>query len=204
MENPNKSRTFLRGIRPRRKVRDKAELKARLLVLLKQDAFKEGKFILSSGRESNFYLDGRIITMTPEGAYLIAAIILEMIKDDALDGFGGPTLGADPIVGAVACLSHIQGKPLKTFIVRSAAKAHGTRRLVEGPPLLSGDRVVLVDDVATTGKSLVEAKRILDSMGVIVNKAIVIVNRGEGAKENLNRVGLNLEAIFSLTDLWQK
>lgn len=177
------------------------ELKKKLLALLKKDAFKKGKFILSSGKESNFYLDGRIITMTPEGAYLIAAIILEMIKDVPLDGFGGPTLGADPIVGAVACLSHIQGNPMKTFIVRKAAKVHGTQRQVEGPALSVGNRVVLVDDVATTGKSLVEAKQVLDVMGVIAEKAIVIVDRNEGAKENLNRVGLKLESIFSLSDL---
>ncbi len=177
------------------------ELKKKLLVLLKLDAFKKGKFILSSGKESNFYLDGRIITMTPEGAYLIAAIILEMIKNDSLDGFGGPTLGADPIVGAIACLSHMQGRPIKTFIVRKSVKAHGTQRLVEGPALSSGNRVVLVDDVATTGKSLVEAKQVLDAMGVIVEKAIVIVDRNEGAQENLAKSGLSLESIFSLADL---
>jgi orotate phosphoribosyltransferase len=178
------------------------QLKEKLLVLLKKDAFKKGKFILSSGKESSFYLDGRVITMTPEGAYLIATIILEMIKNDNLDGFGGPTLGADPIVGAVACLSHIQaGAPLKTFIVRKNAKEHGTQRQVEGPALKAGDRVVLVDDVATTGKSLVEAKQVLDSLGVIAEKAIVIVDRNEGARENLSRAGLKLESIFNLTDL---
>ncbi len=140
--------------------------------------------------------------MTPEGAYLIAAIILDMIKNDPLDGFGGPTLGADPIVGAVACLSYIQsGPPIKTFIVRKAAKVHGTQRQVEGPALKPGDKVVLVDDVATTGKSLVEAKEVLDSLGVIAEKAIVIVDRNEGAKENLGKAGLKLESIFSLADL---
>lgn len=178
------------------------QLKEKLLVLLKKEAFKKGKFILSSGKESSFYLDGRVITMTPEGAFLIASIILEMIKNDSLDGFGGPTLGADPIVGAVACLSHIQARaPLKTFIVRKNAKEHGTQRQVEGPALKAGDRVVLVDDVATTGKSLVEAKQVLDSLGVIVEKAIVIVDRNEGAQENLSRAGLKLESIFNLTDL---
>jgi len=177
------------------------ELKCRLLELLKKDAFKKGKFILSSGKESNFYLDGRIITMTPEGAFLIASIILEKIKDDKVDAFGGPTMGADPIVGAVACLSHIQSRPLRTFIVRKAAKEHGTQRQVEGPSLKPGERVILVDDVATTGKSLVEAKQVLDQLGVACGKAIVIVDRGEGAQENLAGAGLELESIFSLSDL---
>jgi orotate phosphoribosyltransferase len=178
-----------------------AELRERLLVLIRKEAFKKGKFILSSGKESDFYLDGRIITMTPEGAYLIAGIILDMLKSESIDAFGGPTLGADPIIGAVACLSHIQGRPIKTFIVRKAAKAHGTQRLVEGPALERGKRVILVDDVATTGKSLIEAKQVLDTLGVICEKAIVIVDRNEGAKDNLKNAGLKLESIFNLTDL---
>jgi len=89
---------------------------------LKKEALKKGKFILSSGKESNFYLDGRIITMLPEGAYLVASIILDMIQDDGVDAFGGPTLGADPIVGAVAALSFIRKVPSRTFIIRKATK----------------------------------------------------------------------------------
>lgn len=178
-----------------------AELKRQLLGLLKKEAFKKGKFILSSGKESNFYLDGRIITMTPEGAYLVASIMMDMIKADGADALGGPTLGADPIVGAVAVLSHLNKVPLKTFIVRKAAKEHGTQRQIEGPALKQDDRVVLVDDVATTGKSLVEAKQVLDGMKIKVVKAIVIVDRNEGAKENLDSAGLKLESIFTLSDL---
>jgi orotate phosphoribosyltransferase len=177
------------------------QLKADLLSLLKKEAFKKGKFILSSGKESNFYLDGRIITMLPEGAYLTGLIILDMIKHDAIDAFGGPTLGADPIVGAVAALSHIQQIPLRTFIVRKAAKEHGTQRQVEGPALTADMKVVLVDDVATSGKSLIEAKAVLDAIHVRVERAIVIVDRNEGAKENLQRVGLKLESIFTIADL---
>jgi orotate phosphoribosyltransferase len=178
-----------------------SELKGQLLALLKKEAFKKGKFILSSGKESNFYLDGRIITMIPEGAYLVASIMMDMIKADDADALGGPTLGADPIVGAVAVLSHLNKVPLKTFIVRKSAKGHGTQRRIEGPALKEGERVVLVDDVATTGGSLVEAKQVLDSMNIKVVKALVIVDRGEGAKENLDRSGLKLESIFSLSDL---
>jgi len=88
------------------------ELKAKLLVLLKKEAFKKGRFVLSSGRISNYYLDGRVITLTPEGAYLVASIILEIIKDRNIDAIGGPTLGADPIVGAIAALSHMKKIPI--------------------------------------------------------------------------------------------
>lgn len=177
------------------------ELKERLLRLLKKEAFKKGKFVLSSGKVSSYYLDGRIITLSAEGSYLVASIILEMIKDKSIDAVGGPTLGADPIVGALACLSHIQKIPIKTFIVRKGTKEHGTQRQIEGPALKQGDKVILVDDVATTGKSLIEAKEALDRIGVIVDQAIVIVDRKEGAQENLGKVGLKLEPIFSRSDI---
>lgn len=177
------------------------ELKERLLALLKKEAFKKGKFVLSSGKTSAYYLDGRIITLTPEGAYLVAGIILELIKDKNIAAVGGPTLGADPIAGALACLSHISKTPVKTFIVRRATKDHGMQRQVEGPELKAGSRVMLVDDVATTGKALIEAKEALDKIGVVVSGAIVIVDRQEGAAENLEKAGIKLESIFKIGDL---
>lgn len=176
-------------------------LKADLLTLLKKEAFKKGNFTLSSGKTSSYYLDGRIITLTPEGAYLVASIILGSIEGKGITAIGGPTLGADPIAGAVAALSHIEKKPLKAFIVRKAVKGHGTQRQIEGPALNRGDTVILVDDVATTGGSLIEAKEALDKIGVRAEKAIVIVDRGEGARENLARAGLKLESIFSIEEL---
>lgn len=177
------------------------ELKSKLLALLKKEALKKGEFVLSSGKISNYYLDGRIITLTPEGAYLVANIILELIEGKGVNAVGGPTLGADPIVGAIAALSHIKKIPLKTFIVRKAAKEHGMQRQIEGPGLKKGDKVILVDDVATTGKSLVEAKDALDKMGVNVLETVVIVDRDEGAKENLAKAGIKLEPIFSRSDI---
>jgi len=180
------------------------ELKAELLTLLKKEALKKGKFVLSSGKVSNYYLDGRIITLTPEGAYLVAAIILELIEDKGIDAIGGPTLGADPIVGAIAALSHIKKIPVKTFIVRKVAKEHGMQRQIEGPELNKGDTAILIDDVATTGKSLVEAKEVLVRKGVNVLEAIVIVDRGEGAKENLAKASLKLESIFSRSEIIQE
>ncbi len=177
------------------------ELKISLMALLKKEALKKGKFVLSSGKVSSYYLDGRIITMTPEGAFLVGNIILELIKGRDIDAVGGPTLGADPIVGAVAALSYINKVAIKTFIVRKAAKEHGTQRQVEGPELKPKSKVIIVDDVATTGKALVEAKEALDKIGVIVSGAIVIVDRNEGAQENLAKAGVKLEAIFKIDDL---
>ena len=177
-----------------------AELKERLFNLLNQEALKRGKFLLSSGKESNYYLDGRVITLSAQGAYLVASIILDMLKGEVLDAIGGPTLGADPIVGALAALSYINRQPIKTFIVRKQAKEHGTQQQVEGPALKNGDRVILVDDVATSGKAILEAKQVLDKIGVIAVKAIVIVDRNQGAADNLAKVGVKLESIFKLAD----
>jgi len=179
---------------------DIENFKERLIGLLNREALKRGKFVLSSGRESNYYLDGRVITLTPEGAYLVASIILNMVDGRGFDALGGPTLGADPIVGAVAALSYMQNRALKTFIVRKQAKDHGRQRQVEGPELKQGQRVVLVDDVATSGKAILEAKAVLDILGVKAETAIVIVDRGEGAADNLAKSGLKLESIFKLAD----
>jgi len=141
-----------------------------------------------------------VITLSAQGAYLVASIMLEMVKDEKIDAIGGPTLGADPIVGAVAALSHLKNIPIKTFIVRRAAKAHGMAKQIEGPELKKGNRAILVDDVATTGKALIEAKEALDKIGVIVDTAMVIVDRKEGAAENLEKVGLSLKPIFTIKD----
>jgi orotate phosphoribosyltransferase len=176
------------------------ELKGKLFNLLNKEALRRGEFTLSSGKKSSYYLDGRVITLTPEGAYLTACIILELCREKEIEAIGGPTLGADPIVGAIAAISHIKNIPIKTFIVRKAAKEHGTQRQIEGPQLKAGSKAVLVDDVATTGKALIEAKQALDKAGIICDTAFVIVDRCEGAAENLKGHGLNLESVFSIKE----
>jgi len=176
------------------------ELKASLFNLLEKTALKRGNFVLSSGKASNYYLDGRLITLAPEGAYLVAKIILQMISGRNIDAIGGPTLGADPIVGAIACLSYIEEIPIQTFIVRKSAKEHGMQRQIEGPQLKDKSRVVLFDDVATTGKALIEAKQALEKIGVSVESAVVIIDRLEGARDNLSKENLKLESIFTVRD----
>lgn len=176
------------------------ELKMSLFDLLVKVALKKGSFVLSSGRTSNYYLDGRLITLNPQGAYLTAKIILKMIAGRNIDAIGGPTMGADPIVGAIACLSYIDKIPIQTFIVRKSAKEYGMQRQIEGPRLKENSRVILFDDVATTGKALIEAKQALDKIGVSVENAVVIVDRQEGALDNLARENLKLESIFTIKD----
>jgi len=175
-------------------------LKGKLFKLLEKEALKKGDFTLSSGKKSSYYLDGRIITLTPEGAYLAANIILKLCEGKGISAIGGPTLGADPMVGSIAALSHINGTPIKTFIIRKSTKEHGAKRQIEGPKLKEEDKILLIDDVATTGKALIEAKEALAKVGIPCDYAMVIVDRLEGAKENLSQAGLKLESIFTIKD----
>ncbi|PIQ89832.1 MAG: orotate phosphoribosyltransferase [Candidatus Omnitrophica bacterium CG11_big_fil_rev_8_21_14_0_20_42_13] len=182
------------------------ELKQRLFGLLKKYSYKEGRVVLSSGKVADYYIDARIVTLSSEGAYLTAAIILGLIKAcPALDlsgvsAVGGPTLGADPFLGAIAAMAYLDNNPLKTFIVRKAAKEHGSGRRIEGPALTRGEQVLLVDDVATSGKSLIDSIKALKEEGLIVKAAVVIIDRSEGAKEALAGVDCPLISIFKATD----
>ena len=177
------------------------QIKKDLLKLLKKKALKRGRIVLSSGKVSNFYLDGRLVTLSAEGAYWIACLILELIKDKKITAIGGPTLGADSIIGAVLSLAAVENRKLDGFIIRKSRKKHGRQRLIEGPVLRRGGRVVLIDDVATTGGSLVEAKNVLQEKGVIVDCVIVVVDRQEGAARKLARAGCRLISLFKKKDI---
>ncbi len=168
-----------------------------LFGLLKANALVKGKVTLSSGKESDHYFDARLVTLSAAGAYHTGCIILDMIREDAPDAIGGPTLGADPMVGALGALSHQQGRPLNTFIIRKSPKAHGKQQQVEGPLLKKGARVVLIDYVATTGKAFVESIEVLSGMDVKVIKAVCVIDRQEGAGAALAKYGVPLESIFT-------
>jgi orotate phosphoribosyltransferase len=174
--------------------------KSELFRLLKTMAFSRGKFILSSGKESSFYLDARLVTLSAAGAYLTARIMLDMIKDEQLDAVGGPTLGADPMVGAIASLSHQAGRPINTFIIRKTPKAHGKQQQVEGPLIKEGGSVVIIDDVATTGKAFIESIEVLQKMNINIKSAICVIDRGEGALEALAKYKVPLKSIFTIAE----
>jgi len=175
-----------------------SEDKKQLLALLKKDAFCKEQITLSSGKQSDYYIDARRVTLHPQGVYLCAKIILEMIQDDNVIAVGGPTLGADPIVGAIASLSFQNKKPLNTFIVRKAPKPYGKQQQIEGPLLSKGARVVVIDDVATTGKSIIQSIEALRAVGVEVVKAVCIVDRNEGARQALAAVKCELVPLFDV------
>jgi orotate phosphoribosyltransferase len=177
-----------------------AEMKQQLLELAKKYAYQRKKVILASGRESDFYIDVRKISLMSEGAYLIANGIWEQLKGMEFDAVGGPTLGADPILSALGYHVHVQGEALNLFIVRKEAKEHGTKRVYEGPELKQGARVVLVDDVATTGGSVIKAYEQLKPMGIQPVAAFVVVDREEGAKENFDKLGIPLYSLLKKSD----
>ena len=123
-----------------------------------------------------------------------------MLKDDKIDAIGGPTLGADSILGAIASLSSQNKKPINTFIVRKAPKPYGKQQQIEGPLLKKGAKVVVVDDVATTGKSVIRSIEVLRGIGADVVKAVCIVDRGEGASKALADAGCKLVSIFNSSE----
>ena len=177
------------------------EERAELRQMIIKNAYFREKITLSSGKRSDYYIDARCVTLSAKGAYLCARMILEAIKDDDIDAVGGPTLGADPLVGAVAVLSVQAERPINTFIIRKTPKAHGKQQQIEGPALKEGSRVVLIDDVATTGKALLESLDILSKLGIEVQKAICLVDRGEGAREAIAAKGCELVSIFDISEI---
>ena len=154
-----------------------AAQRARLNELIRQRALRYGDFVLRSGARSNFYLDCRQVTLDPEGAFLVASLILERLRGVRVQAVGGPALAAVPMVGAICAVSHIQGRPLPGFVVRKEAKDHGTGQLIEGP-LPPGASVALVEDTLTTGGELLRAAAAVRELGCLVAGAICIVDRG--------------------------
>lgn len=160
----------------------------RLRELLIRHSLMRGEFVLASGRRSSFYFDSKRTTLLPEGAYLTAVEILRWLEQSriAADAIGGMTLGADPIVCPVAALSQMTNRPLRAFIVRKSAKNHGTRGRIEGR-LDPASRVVVVDDVVTTGGSTLAAIEAVEAEGHRVVAVLCLVDREEGGAERLGR-----------------
>lgn len=156
----------------------------RLVGLLKEKSLKRGQFVLASGQTSTYYIDGKMTCLDPQGATLIADAILNEIKDLPIDAVGGMDMGATPIVGSVAVRSFETNRPLPVFVVRKDVKGHGTKKAIEGP-LPPGSKVVIVDDVVTTGGSILKAIDAAQEAGCEVLLAISVLDRNAGAAEAL-------------------
>ena len=160
-------------------------------------AFLTGEFTLTSGKKSNYYIDGKKITLSPEGAYLVGKAIFDEVVKIGVDAIGGVATGAYPIVTAVALVSHLEGKPIPAFIVREVPKEHGTMRKIEGH-LKQGSRVAIVDDVLTTGGSVSRAIEAVEAAKCKVVKVIVLVDRHEGGSDRLKKEGYDFTALLSV------
>jgi orotate phosphoribosyltransferase len=171
-----------------------------LVKLLEQKSLRRGKFTLASGAESSFYIDGKMTCLDPHGATLIADAILAEIKDLPVDAVGGMDMGATPIVGAVATRSVTAGRPLPVFVVRKEVKQHGTMKPIEGP-LAAPCKVVVIDDVITTGGSIIKAIDAVRAVGCEVLLAISVLDRNAGAHEALEKLGVPYRPLVTLADL---
>ena len=180
------------------------DLKRRqLLTLLKEKSFRyrpDQPFKLASGRVSPYYVDCRPTTFSAEGLALIGEIVFELVKDLGVEAIGGLTLGADPIAHAVALTSFLKGQPLNSFTVRKEPKGHGVGRQVEGD-VKPGDKVVIVEDVITTGGSTLKAIAAAQEFGLKVVKVIVLVDREEGGRQAVEQAVPQVEAVFILSEL---
>ena len=176
--------------------------RARLVAMLAERSARRGQFTLSSGRQSTLYVDARLTTMSPDGLALIgpAALAAMDAAGWAPDAVGGLTLGADPVSYAVAYASALAGRPVRAFTVRKEAKAHGTGRLIEGP-FREGDRVVVVEDVVTTGGSALRAAAAIRAAGGTPLGVLAVVDREEGGREALEAEGLRVVALARAAEI---
>lgn len=174
--------------------------------MIKEKSFRKGQFTLASGVESEYFFDLKPTMLDPLGSNLIAEAVLSKLNFlydvgiiNRVDAVGGMAVGGVPIVSVISAVSHLKGHPMPVFFVRKATKDHGTERLIEGT-LEVGWTVVLVEDVTTTGDSIMQAVRAVREAGCEVHDIITLVDRLEGAVENLNEEGIELHAIFTRAD----
>lgn len=155
-----------------------------------------GKFTLSSGLESTYYFDGRLLTLSPEGANLVANALLPLVRASGAEAVGGPTLGADPMVASVAMLSYMDGgEPISGFIVRKDSKEHGMGKIIEGP-LPTKAKVAIVDDACSLGGSLLHATKAAEAAGCEVVLVAAILDRHQGGSKQFLEEGYNFQAIL--------
>jgi orotate phosphoribosyltransferase len=174
--------------------------RVRALDLIKKRSYREGDFVLASGKRSKFYLDMKPTMFHPDGANLLAELVLEKLAKVKVDYVGGMAVGAIPLVTAVTVLSARTPRPLPGFFVRKEVKDHGTKRRVEAVADLSGSNVVILEDVTTTGDSAMRAVDAATDAGAKVVLVLSIVDRGEGAIEFYRNKGIPFEWLFHLSE----
>jgi len=173
-------------------------IKSELIEQIKQKAVVHGKVILSSGKEADYYVDLRRVTLDAVAAPLVGQAMLDATKDLDFEAVGGLTLGADPVATAMMHVAKQNGRVLNSFVVRKEGKAHGLQRRIEGPDV-KGKKVLAVEDTSTTGGSVLTAVQALQEAGAIVVGVAVVVDRGAGKK--IEEAGLKYLSVVSLQEL---
>jgi len=171
-----------------------------LLAQVRDKAVVHGRVTLSSGKEADYYVDLRRVTLDAEAAPLVGRVMLDLTRDWQYDAVGGLTLGADPVATAMLHAAAAQGRRLDAFVVRKAEKAHGLQRRIEGPDV-AGRRVLAVEDTSTTGGSVLTAVDALREAGAEVVGVAVIVDRSTGARQRVEEAGCNYRFAIGLDDL---
>src|ERR1700730_1775993 len=185
---------------PRTHTLSKSASRARLAEIIRKRSFAGGEITLASGRKSDFYFNLKPTMFDPEGASLLAELTVEALKDDRLDYVGGLEIGAVPLAGAIAQLSWIKGHPIAAFFVRKKPKEHGARLAIEGlakGESLQGKRVVIVEDVTTTGGSALRAGEAGRAGGGEVALVLTMVDREEGADETFAQAGIPFRSLYN-------
>ena len=173
-----------------------------LVTLLAERSTKRGEFTLASGKQSKYYIDARLTTMSPEGLSVIGRLGLSTLRQSrwAIDAIGGLTLGADPISYAISYASAESDQPLRAFTVRKEAKAHGTGRLIEGP-FREGDHVAVIEDVITTGGSALRAIEAIRAAHGTVEGVLALVDREEGGRQAIESAGVSIISLVSASQI---
>ncbi len=175
------------------------EMKKRLAEMILEKSFRyrdNPPFTLASGQTSNYYFNCKPTTMDPEGMNLIGMILFGMLRDADVSAAGGLTLGADPIANALSLISYQQGKPIKSFTIRKDVKDHGTKSTIEGD-VSAGEKVVIIDDVITTGGSTIIAIERAVAAGLVIERVIALIDREEGGRENIAAHVDRIDAVFT-------
>jgi orotate phosphoribosyltransferase len=179
------------------------DMKQRLTEIIIERSFQyreDPPFTLASGKTSNYYFNCKPTTMDPEGMYLIGHILFEKLRDSDITAAGGLTLGADPIANALSMVSYQKGKPIKSFVVRKDVKGHGTKSPIEGN-VGRGEKVVIIDDVITTGGSTITAIEISKEAGLLIDRVVALIDREEGGRENIKQLVDRVDAILTRTEI---
>lgn len=180
-----------------------AATRSRLQEIIRKRSFGRGEITLASGRKSDFYFNLKPTMLDAEGAALLAELTLDALAGENIDYVGGLEMGAVPLAGAIAQLSFMRGKPIQAFFVRKKPKDHGAKLSVEGlapGESLSGKRVVIVEDVTTTGGSAIKAVEAVRESGAEIVMVLTMVDREEGAADNFRDAGLDFRSIYKAAE----